>query len=203
MQMRVIGNATSGVLLDGKAMNALAIGCSEIVVGGDDSLERDFQARLADCGTLAFRVALGVLRNRAEAEDVAQEALLRAYRKFHRLRDREKFRSWLVRIAWRLAMDHGRAERRRSGYEMQKASDHAREIQHGAQNAEELAASAEFQKRLSAAMDALPEKLRIVMVMAGIEGYDTREMAALLELPEGTVKSRLRLARARLAESLR
>lgn len=74
---------------------------------------------------------------------------------------------------------------------------------HAAQNAEEIAASREFQRRLNAEMDALPEKLRIVMVMAGIEGYDTREMAMLLELPEGTVKSRLRLARKRLAERLR
>ncbi len=184
-------------------MDALAAGCGEIVVSRDDSLEREFQARLAECATLAFRVALGVLRDRAEAEDVAQEALLRAYRKFHWLRDRQKFRGWLVRIAWRMAMDHRRAGRRRLGYEQGAAADGAREMTHAAQNAEEIAASREFQRRLNAEMDALPEKLRIVMVMAGIEGYDTREMAMLLELPEGTVKSRLRLARKRLAERLR
>src|SRR5450432_4103574 len=58
---------------------------------------REFEARLADCGPLAFRIARGVLRNNADAEDVAQEALLRAYRRFHKLRDPQRFRSWLVR----------------------------------------------------------------------------------------------------------
>ncbi len=65
----------------------------------DASLEREFEQRLADSSTLAFRVALGILRNREDAEDVAQEAFLKAYRNFHRLRDRERFRAWLVRIA--------------------------------------------------------------------------------------------------------
>jgi hypothetical protein len=53
----------------------------------------DFDDRLAECGPLAYRVARGVLRNDADAEDVAQEALLRAYRRFDRLRDRNRFRA--------------------------------------------------------------------------------------------------------------
>jgi len=52
---------------------------------------REFEERLAECGPLAYRVARGVLRNTADAEDVAQEALLRAYRRFDRLRDRTRF----------------------------------------------------------------------------------------------------------------
>lgn len=184
-------------------MDALAAGYGEIVVSGDDSLEREFQALLEESGTLAFRVAYGVLHDRAEAEDVAQEALLRAYKNFERLRDRARFRKWLVRIAWRSAMDHRRHGLRRLGYEQNAAAQDARAEVQAAHNAEELAASREFQRRLKAEMDALPEKLRIVMVMAGIEGFDMREMAALLGLPQGTVKSRLRLARKRLAEKLR
>lgn len=168
----------------------------------DVSLDREFHERLAECATLAFRVALGVLRERAEAEDVAQEALLRAYRNFHRLRDRNTFRSWLVRIAWRMAIDHRRAKMRRERHEGDAAYA-ARESSNVLPSAEDVATSREFERRLHEQLDALPEKLRMVMIMAAIEGYDTREVAQLLSLPEGTVKSRLRLARMRLAEKLR
>ena len=54
---------------------------------------REFEARLAECGPLAYRVAQGVLRNSADAEDIAQEALLRAFRKFEDLRDPARFRA--------------------------------------------------------------------------------------------------------------
>src|SRR5690348_17886426 len=74
---------------------------------------REFEERLAECGPLAFRVARGVLRNTADAEDVAQEALLRAYKSFDRLRDRHRFRGWLVRISFRLALDRLRSAKRR------------------------------------------------------------------------------------------
>jgi RNA polymerase sigma-70 factor (ECF subfamily) len=56
--------------------------------------------------------------------------------------------------------------------------------------------------RLWTAIDALPEKLRLTIVLSAIEGYDTREVAELLGVPEGTIKSRLFLARQHLAESL-
>src|SRR5580698_7365726 len=98
-------------------MNALAASLSGSAVNLDVSLQREFEQRLADCPTLAYRVALGVLRNTADAEDVAQEAMLRAYRNFHRLRERESFRAWLVRTAWRLALDRIRARGRRERYE--------------------------------------------------------------------------------------
>ena len=79
----------------------------------DATLRREFEERLAECGTLAFRVARGVVRNSPDAEDIAQEALLRAYKRFHRLRDRNLFRAWLVRITFRLALDRVRSAKRR------------------------------------------------------------------------------------------
>lgn len=198
----VIQRRMSGVWHIGKAMDAFAASRTESVTD-DDSLERAFHERLVECAPLAFRVALSVLRDRAEAEDVAQESLLRAYRNFHRLRDRATLRGWLVRIAWRMAIDHRRARKRREHHEDDAAQHNVREVAGIAQNAEELAASREFERRLNQELDSLPEKLRIVMVMAAIEGYDTREVAASLGLPESTVKSRLRLARERLTKRLR
>jgi RNA polymerase sigma-70 factor (ECF subfamily) len=189
-----------GVLLGKASMNDLAGTALEPLVSGGESLDlaREFEERLADSSALAFRVAYSVLRRREDAEDVAQEALSRAYRSFAGLRDRERFRSWLVRISWRLALDHSRAGRRRERREQVAADDRL-----PAATAEDLAVASEFRQRLWREIDALPEKLRIVIVLAAIEGYALREVAALLELPEGTVKSRVHLARKRLAERLR
>ena len=185
-------------------MDAFAASPSATVTSDEASLEREFQERLAECATLAFRVAYSVLRDRAEAEDVAQESLLRAYRNFRRLRDRAVFRSWLVRIAWRGALDHQRSRKRRERHEDDAAAEAVRAISSGMrQNAEDLAAASEVHRRLSAELERLPEKLRLVMTMCAIEGYDTREVAQLLRLPEATVKSRLRLGRKRLTEKLR
>ena len=202
----------SGVWLNGTEMDALAASLPGSAVSRDAlsscatdsesrakhaaSVDEDFEQRLADCPTLAYRVALGVLRNPAEAEDVAQEAMLRAYRNFHQLRDRERFRAWLVRTAWRLALDRIRAATRRQRREDATMAERA-EI-----GVENVAATREFERHLGAALDALPEKLRIVMLLAAIEGYNTREVANLLDLPEGTVKSRLHLARRQLAVAL-
>lgn len=177
-------------------MDALAATLSGSSVTLDASLEREFEQRLADCPTLAYRVALSVVRNSAEAEDVAQEAMLRAYRNFHKLRDRDRFRAWLVRTAWRLALDcirsAGRRERREHAF-METTCDVP---------AQNTVASREFQRHVADALDQLPEKLRMVMVLAAIEGYNTREVAKLVGIPEGTVKSRLFLARKELSKRL-
>src|SRR5215210_6444536 len=95
-------------------MNERASGWLEGVVTAVDELETEFEARLGESSTLAFRVAYGVLRHRQDAEDVAQEAFAKAYRSFKQLRDRDRFRAWLVRMTWRLAIDRWRADRRRT-----------------------------------------------------------------------------------------
>jgi RNA polymerase sigma-70 factor (ECF subfamily) len=180
-------------------MDGLIVLPRDAVVTGESALdlEREFEERLADSSTLAFRVAYGVLRQREDAEDVAQEALARAYRKFRSLRDRERFRSWLVRVCWRLALDHRRAGLRRERREQAAAGPSP------PPDVEETAAANEFRQQLWRAIDELPEKLRLVVLLAPIRGLDIREVARLTRLPEGTVKSRLFLARKRLAERLR
>jgi RNA polymerase sigma-70 factor (ECF subfamily) len=165
------------------------------LVSMDEDLEREFEARLGDSLTLAFRIAFGVLRHREDAEDVAQEAFIRAHRGFRQLRDRERFRAWLVRMTWRLALDHQRTDRRRAAREL------LAEVR-PEPTAADTAAMRERAAQLWQAIDALPEKLRLVTVLAGIEGHDIREVALLLGLPDGTVKSRLFLARQRLKELL-
>jgi RNA polymerase sigma-70 factor (ECF subfamily) len=162
-----------------------------------DELDREFDALLVESSSLAFRVAYGVLRQREDAEDVAQDALIKAHRNFRRLRQRASFRSWLVRLTWRLAIDRQKSDRRR----MNRDTEHTR-CRSGVESADP-GVTAERSARLWEAIDALPEKLRITIVLSGIEGHDVREIASLLGLPEGTVKSRLFHAREKVKESLK
>jgi RNA polymerase sigma-70 factor (ECF subfamily) len=168
------------------------------LVSADEALEREFEARLSESDALAFRVAYSVLRHRQDAEDVAQEAFVRAHRRFHQLRDRDRFRAWLVRMTWRLALDHRRAEGRRAARELAHASAPVA----AAVAVDDALAARDRADALWQAIDRLSEKLRMVIVLAAIDGHDVAEVARLLGLPEGTVKSRLFLARQQLKEHL-
>jgi RNA polymerase sigma-70 factor, ECF subfamily len=166
------------------------------VLGVEEALECEFADRLADSSTLAFRVAYSVLRQQQDAEDVAQEAFTKAHRCFRQLNDRDKFRGWLVRMTWRLALDRRRAEMRRARWELQTPEPCTPPTTEEELIAEERAA------RLWVAIDALPDKLRLPIVLAAIEGHGVADVATLLGIPPGTVKSRLFEARKRLQELL-
>lgn len=191
------------------------------IVSVDQALEREFEVRLVESSTLAFRVAFGVLRQREDAEEVAQEAFAKAYRCFHELRDRTRFRAWLVRMTWRLAIDRRRADRRRLAREerashetMPPGSGVVRNggaggvpdaSGRGPDEGRDLLVRLESEERaahLWRAIDGLPEKLRVVVVLAAIQEQNVKDVAALLDLPEGTVKSRLFDARRQLKDAL-
>jgi RNA polymerase sigma-70 factor (ECF subfamily) len=186
---------SDGVLQDEAQMHERVERLAGSLVTLDQELEREFEARLVESSTLAFRVAFGVLRQREDAEDIAQEAFAKAYRSFRQLRDRARFRAWLVRMTWRLALDRQRNDRRRAARELRLEPVPP-------PSAAESVDARERAEQLWRAIDALPDKLRVAIVLSGIHGHDIREVAALLEVPEGTVKSRLFLARQRLKERL-
>ena len=176
-------------------MSDLVDGYPRTLVSAPDDQALEFEARLRDSGSLAFRVAYGVLRHRQDAEDVAQDAFAKAFRNFGQLRDRDRFRAWLVRTAWRLAIDRRRGDLRRVAREETAVPE-------SEASTEQVVAARERAAHLWAAIDALPDKLRVVIVLSGIEGHDTREVGLLLGIPEGTVRSRLFTARKALAERL-
>jgi RNA polymerase sigma-70 factor (ECF subfamily) len=180
-------------------MNEFADRLAGPLVRAEDALAREFEARLADSSALAFRVAYSVLRHRQDAEDVAQEAFAKAYRSFRQLRDRDRFRAWLVRMTWRLALDRRRGDRRRLAREEKESAGATA----ASRDLEDEAIAGERSARLWRAIDRLPEKLRVVIVLGAIEGHGVREVAALIGVPEGTVKSRLFEARRQLQERLR
>src|SRR5437773_1009973 len=155
-----------------RCMPAFADRLAGCLIGVEHELEREFEARLIESSTLAFRVAYSVLRQREDAEDVAQEAFVRAQRSFRQLRDRERFRAWLVRMTWRLAINHQRSDRRRAARETVLDAPLA-------PTTADMVAARERADQLWRAIDALPEKLRLVIVLAAIEGHDVREVGLL------------------------
>jgi RNA polymerase sigma-70 factor (ECF subfamily) len=169
----------------------------DVAVMLDRALEEEFEAHLAESSRLVFRVAYSVLRHREDAEDVAQEVFAKSYRAFRQLRDRGRFRAWVVRMTFRMALDRQRANRRRAARE-QGSED----LAHIAATAPAAHDERERAEQLWQAIDGLSEKLRLVVVLASIEGRNLREVGSLLGLPEGTVKSRLFLARQELKERL-
>ena len=177
-------------------MNEAAGHFPGMLVSADEPLEREFEDAVRTSADLAVRVAFSILRRREDAEEIAQEAYARAYRRVRDLREPQQFRAWMVRVTWRLAIDRWRADRRRSARE-QAAGESTPGI-----DAEAEAVRAERSALLWKAIDALPDKLRSVLILSALQGHDIREVAQLLEIPEGTVKSRLFLARKGLAESL-
>ena len=147
---------------------------------------------------MVYQIAYSALGNAADAEEVAQDVFLRAHSKLSSLNDRQKFRAWVGRMSWRLALNRLRS---RSRSLHRDSAWHA--LQPAAANPESEVVQREFASRLDREIANLPEKLRSVLLLSAVEDLDTAAIAATLGIPEGTVRSRLFLARRRLLEVLR
>lgn len=141
-----------------------------------------------------FRTLLALLRNRAAAEDCAQEAYLRGYRSWARWRPDAPAEAWIHRIAINVAISHRRRERLSAVRHVLLRSEAAR-----SSDPTEDAASPELLKELR----ALPPKQAAALVLRHLHGYTNREIAHTLGVPEQTVASRLAAARTRLQVRLR
>jgi RNA polymerase sigma-70 factor, ECF subfamily len=154
-----------------------------------------------------FRLARSLLKDDAEAEDVLQEAYLRAYVRLGELAEPQALAAWLARIVANEALGRLRAaarvvsleeHRARAGREDGLADEPASDQP----DPERLAASGELRRLLEAAVDALPDEFRAVFVLREVEGLSTGETAACLAIRPETVKTRLHRARRLLQESL-
>ena len=144
-----------------------------------------------------YRTAHSIARDDAEAEEIAQEAWVRAFDHLDQFSGRGRFVSWVTRIAVREAWLRGRRSRRATslppGREVEISS---------ASDPERSAADREMFDALDAAVRALPEKFRTVFVLREIEGLSTAETARLLNASALAVKTRLYRARLFLREEL-
>jgi RNA polymerase sigma-70 factor, ECF subfamily len=160
--------------------------------------DEDFASRVLENQKRVFQIAYSVLGNAADAEEVVQEAFLRAFQKSGLLRDAGKFRAWINRISFRMALNRLRAAKR------QLARDdawqaHRVENEDGARAAEDRV----MLERLQEEIAKLPERLRSVLLLSLAEEMEPTDVAAALGLPAGTVRSRLHAARKLLLEAMR
>jgi RNA polymerase sigma-70 factor (ECF subfamily) len=152
-----------------------------------------------------FRAALAALRDRAEADDAAQDAFLLAYRKLSTFRGESSFRTWILSIAWRTALNRRRTWRRWwERVAVERAGAGGAPVPAAADPTPEAAvAGAEMAAHVERLLAALPARLRdpLLLLATGDHGYE--EMSALLGVPAGTLKWRVsearRLLKARLA----
>jgi len=153
----------------------------------------NFERVMRESYRLVYQVAYSVLRNAADAEEVTQDTFLTAYRKFDSLRDGDKFRPWVARTSWRLALNYRRGATRAMGRDGAWVASQAE-----SETPEQQALEREFEGHLRTQVELLPDKLKAVVLLIGVEEMDVRTVAGILGIPEGTVRSRLHLARRQL-----
>lgn len=156
-------------------------------------------------GCAVQRAAMAVLRSRQEAEDVAQEAFVTAYRKLDTFRGESAFRTWLLRIAWREAQDRRRSLGRRLRRFVAAVDDDGlvpAPILAARPRQEEALAAAELSAHVRRLLAGLPAKLREALLLASTGEHSYDDMAAILDVPAGTLKWRVSEARRLLKERL-
>jgi RNA polymerase sigma-70 factor (ECF subfamily) len=154
-----------------------------------------------------FRIAQHITQNREDAEDVVQDAFLKAYQNLGQFQGQSKFYTWLVRIAVNEALmrlRRRRPERMVSIDEDVKTEEDSmpREIADWSPNPEQLYTQSELKDILGKTIQGLPPSFRTVFVLRDVEGLSTEETASALELSVPAVKSRLLRARLQLRERL-
>lgn len=138
-----------------------------------------------------------------EAEDVAQEVFVRAFRNIRRYDGRASVASWLFKIATNLCIDRRRRRSRRiTEVALESNGEAALGIVARSGNPQEEVVASQMEEVVQAALETLSERLRPVLLLHDVEGMRYEEIANALSIPVGTVKSRLFLARERLQTAL-
>lgn len=162
--------------------------------------DRDHRAAFeAECLPLMRRlyaVAVRLTRKPEDASDVVQETLLRAYRTFESFEPGTNARAWLLKILHSVFLNRNRKERRSADWPSLESLEGRLPAESAAGTARPSAAE------LESALQALPEPLRIAILLVDVEGLSYEEAAAALACPVGTVRSRLHRARAMMLDLL-
>lgn len=168
-----------------------------------------FEAIMRRHNRLLFRTVRSILKSDADTEDAVQDAYLAAWRALGTFRGDARLSSWLVRIALNEAFK--RVRRRASNVVMFGTGSGAEPGEEGPeatmeadddQRPDMAASRAEMRRFMEARIDQLPDQFRTVFMLRAVEEMPVEEVAALLDIPEATVRTRFFRARAQLRESL-
>jgi len=159
-----------------------------------------FEELLSEHLDALYRTALRLCEGReADAEDLLQDAMIRAFERFAELRDVQAARAWLFTIVVRTNLNRLRGERRRREFVVtdlgEQEFENALADWHGISTLEEEMDRSDLRAVLAAALDTLAADLRTTVWLADVEGFRQREIASMFGVPEGTVASRLYRAR--------
>jgi RNA polymerase sigma-70 factor, ECF subfamily len=183
-----------------------------VIDSAPSAAERDwFESTVVELLPDLFGTALRLTRNRADAEDLVSDTVARGWTRLHELSDRTRLRGWLFRILTNLFLSARRTEARRGVHESLDETPND-----GFSLFEKLHApillwwgtpERDFldkllREDLARALEALPDAFRIVIVLADMQGCTYQEIAATLQVPIGTVRSRLARGRALLQRAL-
>jgi len=157
-----------------------------------------------------YAAAMRMTRNRSDAEDLVQETYLKAYRGFGSFEDGTNLRAWLYRILTNTFINIYRAKKRRpEESDLDDVEDLYLYRRLGALEAAQAGRSAEdevldtfTEAEVKAALEALPDQFRMAVLLADVEGFQYKEIAEILDIPIGTVMSRLHRGRRALQKSL-
>ena len=159
----------------------------------------------------AFAVSMGVVKNEDDALDAVQEAFVKVHKNIHKFQGSSSFYTWLYRIVMNVSIDHVRRTSRRRNLDFDERALHEESevagdgalVPHVTNaNPGKAALRRELGGAIQAALQELPEHHRAVIVLREIEGMSYEEMAAALEVPKGTVMSRLFHARKKMQAAL-
>jgi RNA polymerase sigma-70 factor (ECF subfamily) len=161
--------------------------------------DEEFEALVTRQSRFVFRVTYAILRNSHDAEDAVQETFLKLYRN-RSWKGMDNERAFLARTAWRVAIDRLQIDRL-----PESPATHAEpesEPACASLNPEQWAIGASQHASIHRMIDALPEELRQPLALSAIDELNSREIAAILDIPEGTVRTRLMRARQLLKQKL-
>ena len=166
----------------------------------------DFEAAAREHRSFLLKIAVASTRNPADAEDIVQEALMRGYRGIKRFRGDCPLRIWMSRIVVRVAINHHRSLARRLKRWVFFGDLQAVHDDGSVEDFEPVDPFGLFDREaifdMRKHVNRLPDEFRVPLVMLAVDGLTIPEIAKILEIPEGTVKSRIFYARKRLKESL-